>query len=58
MHLVIFTEFSARPYDVEMCVDASCDLSNCRITPSYQWCDIRAGVYAFRIAPGVGIYLF
>ena len=27
--------------DVEKCVDESCDLSNCVLTPAYPWCDIR-----------------
>jgi len=36
-------KFNLRRYNVEMCVDASCDLSNCKITLDYQWCDIRSG---------------
>jgi len=27
--------------DVEKCVDDSCDLSNCKMTAAYPWCDIR-----------------
>jgi hypothetical protein len=27
--------------DKEMCVDSSCDLSNCKLTMAYPWCDVR-----------------